>query len=192
MEINYLAIFLSIVINLLKRYSSNLCSYFLAKFYLTENSEISEMKDQLKNMRREKESINPMDEFARFAILDRKINKINDKLKENKMTVNSDRMKKMMYFNVVFTGITLVLSLALIWSNYSKPVIDFSILLKSKNSDDISIFFPLNKVLAFPSKYGNNSIGVTVWLLIANRFIDICVNKLNSISTFNKNEKDLN
>lgn len=191
MDINYLAIFLSFLINLMKRYSSKLCSYFLSKFYTNESQEIIEYRNQLKLLRKEKDAINPMDEFARYALVDRKINKILDKLKENKGAIQSDRMKKMMYFNVVFTVVTVLLSLVLIWSNYSKPIIDFSALLKNKNSDELNIFYPFGKLLAFPSKDGLNSIGVTAWLLIANRFIDIMLNKVVSISIFSvKNKLD--
>lgn len=181
MEINYWAIFLSLAINLMKRYSSKLCSLILLKFFANETSEITEYRNQLKILREEKNSINPMDHFARYAIVDRKINKLVDKLKENKSSIQSERMKIMMYINVVFTIFTILLSLILIWSNYSRPVIDFSSLLDKSNLNEQSIFYPLDKVLAFPNKTGNNSIGVTAWLLIVNRFIDIILNKINTL-----------
>ncbi|RMZ92931.1 tail-anchored insertion receptor WRB [Brachionus plicatilis] len=181
MAINYWAIFLSFVINLMKRYSSKLCSLILLKVYTKETPEITEYRNQLKCLREEKSSINPMDNFAKYALVDRKINKLVEKLKENKSSTQSDRMKVMMYINVVFTILTVVLSLLLIWSNYSKPIIDFSSLLDKSDLGELNIFFPLNKMLAFPNKNGNNSIGVTAWLLIANRFIDIVLNKINAI-----------
>ena len=181
MEINYWAIILSFFINLMKRYSSKLCSMVIIRLNSKETPEITEYRSQLKALREEKNSINPMDHFARYALVDRKINKLVDKLKENKSLTQSERMKIMMYINVVFTIFTILLSLVLIWSNYSKPIIDFSILLEKSNLSEQNIFFPLNKILAFPNKVGNNSIGVTAWLLIANRFIDIVLNKINSI-----------
>lgn len=181
MEVNYWAILLSFLINLMKRYSSKLCSLLISRLNSKESPEIIEYRAQLKALREEKNSINPMDHFARYALVDRKINKLLDKLKENKSLTQSERMKIMMYINVIFTIFTILFSLALIWSNYSKPIINFSNLMENSNLSDENMFFPLSKMLAFPNRAGNNSIGVTAWILIANRFTDIVCNKINSI-----------
>lgn len=195
MEINLFAIFLSFIINLSKRYSTKLCSYFLSKYYSFETREVNEFLYQLKILKKERDAFNPIDEFAKFALVDRKINKLNDKLKENKGKTQSDRMKKMMYFNVAFTIFTVLMSIVLIWGNYDKPIIDFTSMLNSKTRDSnidtsLNIFFPLNKLLSFPNKERNNSIGVTAWLFIVNRFIDIVVNKINTFSIVNKVKSD--
>lgn len=43
----------------------------------------SEMRVEVQEMKKEQDSINMMDEFARYARLERKINKMTDKLKSH-------------------------------------------------------------------------------------------------------------
>lgn len=192
MEVNLLVVFLSFLINLSKRYSSEICSHFLAKYFSFENKEINELKEEIRNVKKERDSLNPIDQFAKFALADRKINKLADKLKDYKSKIQSERMKKMMYFNVVFTVITVLMSIYLIWTNYDKPVIDFSSIFESDHSskDELNIFFPFGGFMSFPNKDRLNSIGVTAWLFIVNRFIDISINKFNSLNVFSKIKSD--
>jgi hypothetical protein len=197
MEINVLAIIFSFVINFLKRYSSKVCSFLIDKLYnFTETTEINSLNVEIKALIREKDQFNPIDEFAKYALADRKLNKALDKLQVHKTNIRSVKMKKMFYFNMVYTFIIGVISVALIWKNYDKPIIDFSsiitkdssaqplvdnLILNNTNTEKIFngpiIFYPLNNLLSFPSTHKKNSIGVTAWLFLVNRSIEIFLNK---------------
>jgi hypothetical protein len=199
MDVNTGAIVLSFSINLLKRYSSKISSQILTKFNGSRSStnELSELNEEMRNLVKERDTFNPMDEFAKYALVNRKINKLSEKIKEIKNKLTAERMKKLMYLNAFFTILILVASVNLIWFNYDRPVIDFSNVLRRQedslestsnsinatsgesSSSDFNIFFPINRLLSFPCTNRPNSIGVTAWLFIVNRFIDITVNKLN-------------
>ena len=198
MEINIIAIFFSFVLNILKRYSSKFCSFIIERLYsFNETSEINNLNLEIKNLKREKDSYNPIDEFAKYALVDRKLNKSLDKLQIQKNKIRSVKMKKIFYFNVVYTSIIGAMSIYLIYSNYDKPIIDFSNLVEDYSSDnkgfnrldfpdymtnksmpsDTLIFYPMHNFLSFPSTHKKNSIGVTAWLFLINRSIDIFINK---------------
>ena len=72
-----------------------------------------------------------------------------------------------------------MLSIRLIWSNYDKPIIDFAGMLPNRG-DDSNIFFPLNHFLTFPTTSRVNCVGVTMWLFVLNRLIDIISNKIKN------------
>ena len=103
MEINAVAIFFSFIINILKRYSSKVCSFLIEKLYnFIETAEINSLNQEIKVLIREKDSFNPIDEFAKYALVDRKLNKALDKLQVQKSKIRSVKMKKMVYFNVIY------------------------------------------------------------------------------------------
>lgn len=147
-------------------------------------------KKDIEKLAEEKNSYNPMDQFAKYTLVERKIIPLNDKIQDIKSKIRSDRMKKAMYLKFSFTAIIIILSIILIWNNYEKPIIDFNGLLRksytnddssiSDNNHQLSMFFPLNRFLSFPCKNQMNSIGVTAWLFIVNRTIDIITNKISS------------
>lgn len=184
MEINIIAVILSFLINLLKRYSSKISSFILSKVYKSETNEILELNNEIKALKKERDSFNQIEEFARYALVDRKINKILDKIKDIRGKINAEKMAKIMYFNVFFTVLILLASVTLIWWNYNTPIIDFNPTSAHQDGQSTylneNIFFPLDKFLSFPCTQRKNSIGVTAWLFIVNRFIDISINKLNN------------
>ena len=202
MEVNVWAIFFSFLINFLRRSSSKVCSFLVDKIYHSADSaELLTQNVEVITYQREKDSYSPIDEFAKYALADRKLNKALDKVAACKTKIRAFKMKKMVFFNVAYTIMIGVMSVSLIWSNYDKPIIDFSNLVEtyaSRRRDPASIatnlndtlshnvthdheypiiFYPLNNFLAFPSTHRKNSIGVTVWLFFVNRFIEICINK---------------
>ena len=205
MQINILAIILSFLINILKRNSSRVCSLLIDKLYnLTETKEINALNEEIRQLKREKDSYNPIDEFAKYALADRKLNKILDKVQSSKTNIRTFKMKKMFYSNIVYNCVIAAFSIALIWDNYDKPIIDFSNLTQYSHSishsdqndlnlnsssklDDAPLekldpilFYPLNNFLSFPSIHKRNSIGVTVWLFFVNRSMEIFLNKFHS------------
>ena len=186
MEINYLAIFFSVFINLFKRYLSKISAFFVTKFFSFQTSEINELIAELVKLQRERNAYNPVDEFAKYALCDRRVNKLADTIKEKKSNLSTDKMKKIMYFNAFFIALMVLMSVTFIWYNYNSPIIDFQDMAQ-ENGQSASIFFPFNSFLSFPNVNQKNSIGVTAWIFFLNRLIDISVNKCGSL--FGKGEK---
>lgn len=182
MEINVIAIICSLVIYILKRNSAKICTKFVSLFYTFEsNVEYNEMLKEKARLTCERDSFNPIDEFAKYAIGNRKVSKVDDRIKAITSEYATNRMKNLMYTKVFFWVLIALMSISLIWYNYDKPIIDFTSMVKrysDLSGDELAIFSPLSWFLAFPSTHRTNSIGVTVWLFVANRAMDILVNKI--------------
>ena len=81
MEINFTAIIISFVINFLKRYSQKVCSYLINKIYNPpEGSELINLNNEVKRLKKERDQFNQVDEFAKYTLIDRKVNKVLDKI----------------------------------------------------------------------------------------------------------------
>jgi hypothetical protein len=101
------------------------------------------------------------------------------------------------YIKVVYSCVIVLMSIKLIWSNYDQPIIDFSDILRGNNvaevaemgtQKNLNIFFPLNFFLSFPNLDRINSLGVTFWLFILNRILDIGSNKFNILAVGKEEE----
>jgi hypothetical protein len=187
MDLNWFAIILSLLINLIKRFSTKLANLACSKLYSFQTNELNVYISEITALKRERDSYNPIDEFAKYALCDRKINKLMDKVKESKSDLSAQRMKKIMYFKGFFVILISLMSILLIWSNYNHPIFDFSELITKNNLDEnLSVFYPLDRILSFPNLHLRNSIGVTAWLFILNRFLDIFLNKIQFMFTSKK------
>lgn len=60
----------------------------LSKMVQKDAEQENEMRTEIQEMKREQASISMMDEFARYARLERKINKMTDKLKTHGMRID--------------------------------------------------------------------------------------------------------
>jgi hypothetical protein len=183
MEINYIAIISSILINILKRFSSKLSLILVSNLNKNEVKEISQLKNEINNLYKERDSYNQIDEFANYALVDRKINKLQEKLQAFKNIRRKNKMSKIMYMNISLTLIMIIMSIFLIWSNRNTPIIEFSGLFNDVNSienlkeNENSIFYPLSNLFSFPCTNKSNSVGFTIWLFIVNRLFDIIFHK---------------
>jgi hypothetical protein len=187
MNINYTAITLSLIINLLKRYSSRICGLIQSLLWRLSSSsssailsakKISKLNETLTNLKKERDSFSPVDHFANWTLIDRKMNKLNDEITKEKSLNRSNSLSKTLYIKGFVMTLIALLSFVLIWLNFDKPIIDFTPFLNSSSSQKLNIFFPFNYFLSFPSKTQSvNSLGVTAWLFITNRFLDILTNK---------------
>ena len=77
-------------------------------------------------LKQERDSFNIVDQFAKYALVDRKINKLLDEIQTHTNHVRSNRLKSLMYAKSINSVIIVLLSIGLIYNNYEKPVIDFS------------------------------------------------------------------
>ena len=68
MYVNYIAILLSICIILLKRFSNRICQFFQVFLSKPESSETKRLKNELNNLKAERDSYNMIDQFAKYVI----------------------------------------------------------------------------------------------------------------------------
>ncbi|KAH0624829.1 hypothetical protein JD844_032668 [Phrynosoma platyrhinos] len=122
----------------------------------------SQMRSEIQNMKQELSTISMMDEFARYARLERKINKMTDKLKTHVKTRTAQLAKIKWVINIVFYILQAALMISLIWKYYSEPVTK----LPSK------WLAPLERLVAFPTGVAGG-VGITSWLVVCNKVVAI-------------------
>lgn len=181
MEFNFLAIALSVTINLIKRNSTKLGTVVVSLFHTNDRNlkSLSELNAEMKVLLKERDSYNQVDEFAKYSLVQRKVNKLTEKTKEVRNAQSKERMKASMCVKAVLIVLISLMSVMLIWYCYDKPVVDFQASIE-KSYADANAFYPLNWLLSFPCAKTKNVIGFTFWLFITNRLIDIFANKLSS------------
>uniref|UniRef100_A0A8B9JUB9 Guided entry of tail-anchored proteins factor 1 n=1 Tax=Astyanax mexicanus TaxID=7994 RepID=A0A8B9JUB9_ASTMX len=111
-----------------------------------------EMRTEIQNMRLELSTISMMDEFARYARLERKINKMTDKLKTHVKSRAAQQAKIKWIVNIIFYILQAALMVSLIWKYYADPVT----VVPSK------WISPLERLVAFPSGVA----GCTWWAIV--------------------------
>ncbi|XP_066455051.1 guided entry of tail-anchored proteins factor 1 [Eleutherodactylus coqui] len=116
----------------------------------------------IQRMRQELSTISMMDEFARYARLERKINKMTDKLKTHVKARTAQLAKIKWVVSIVFYVLQAALMISLIWKYYSEPVTT----LPSK------WIAPLERLVAFPTGIAD-AVGITCWLVVCNKVVAI-------------------
>lgn len=185
MEFNLVAIVLSVTINLIKQNSAKIGSRIVSFIHWNKSSQttLSDLTNELRSLIKERDAFNQIDEFAKYSLVQRKVNKVNDKIKEIKNEDTKDRMKMIMYIKATLMVLISLLSIGFIWYCYDKPVVDFSpsLELNYASDDQPNLFYPLNWLLSFSSMKKTNVIGFTFWLFITNRLIAIFANKFTLV-----------
>ncbi|KPP79923.1 tail-anchored protein insertion receptor WRB-like [Scleropages formosus] len=116
-------------------------SSFLSKVFQKDAEAEMEMRTDIQEMKMELSTVSMMDEFARYARLERKINKTTDKLKSHVKSRTAYQAKVKWGVNIVYHVLQAVLMVTLIWKFYASPVT----VLPSK------WIVPLERLVAFPS-----------------------------------------
>ncbi|XP_062843430.1 guided entry of tail-anchored proteins factor 1 [Trichomycterus rosablanca] len=137
-------------------------SLFLSKIFQKDADQEMEMRTEIQNMRLELSSISMMDEFARYARLERKINKMTDKLKTHVNSRSAQQAKIKWVVNIIFYVLQAALMISLIWKYYADPVT----VVPSK------WIVPLERLVAFPSGVAGG-VGITCWLVVCNKVVAI-------------------
>ncbi|XP_064834345.1 guided entry of tail-anchored proteins factor 1-like isoform X1 [Oncorhynchus masou masou] len=150
-----------VLCNLVKMLLPSISSYLSKVFQKNVEDEI-EMRAAIQAMKKELSSINMMDEFARYARLERKINKMTDKLKTYVKSRTGQQTKIKWVVNIVYYILQAVLMISLIWKHYADPVT----VLPSK------WISPLERMVAFPSGVAGG-VGITCWLVVCNKVVAI-------------------
>ncbi|XP_035873335.1 guided entry of tail-anchored proteins factor 1 isoform X1 [Phyllostomus discolor] len=122
----------------------------------------SQMRAEIQDMKQELSTVNMMDEFARYARLERKINKMTDKLKTHVKSRTAQLAKIKWVMSVAFYILQAALMVSLIWKYYSVPVA----VVPSK------WITPLDRLVAFPTRVAGG-VGITCWILVCNKVVAI-------------------
>ncbi|KAL0615571.1 Guided entry of tail-anchored proteins factor 1 [Plecturocebus cupreus] len=122
----------------------------------------SQMRAEIQDMKQELSTVNMMDEFARYARLERKINKMTDKLKTHVKARTAQLAKIKWVISVAFYVLQAALMISLIWKYYSVPVA----VMPSK------WITPLDRLVAFPTRVAGG-VGITCWILVCNKVVAI-------------------
>ncbi|KAL7400919.1 hypothetical protein ABVT39_019929 [Epinephelus coioides] len=137
-------------------------SSFLSKMVQKDAEQDSEMRAEIQEMKKEQASISMMDEFARYARLERKINKMTDKLKTHVKSRTAQQAKMKWVVNIVFYILQAALMISLIWKYYSDPVT----VVPSK------WIAPVERLVAFPTGVAGG-VGITCWLVVCNKVVTL-------------------
>ncbi|KAK9402102.1 tail-anchored protein insertion receptor WRB [Crotalus adamanteus] len=144
------------------------CSSIISRLLQKDAEQESEMRSDIQSMKQELSTISMMDEFARYARLERKINKMTDKLKTHVKTRTAQLAKIKWVINIVFYILQGALMISLIWKYYSEPVT----VLPSK------WLAPLERLVAFPTGVAGG-VGITCWLVVCNKVVAIMLYPFN-------------
>ncbi|XP_041919323.1 guided entry of tail-anchored proteins factor 1 [Alosa pseudoharengus] len=137
-------------------------SSFLSRVLQKDAEQEMEMRTQIQEMKKELSSISMMDEFARYARLERKINKMTNMLKTHVKSRTAHQAKMKWIVNIVFYILQAVLMISLIWKYYADPVT----VVPSK------WIAPLERLVAFPTGVAGG-VGITCWLVVCNKVVAI-------------------
>ncbi|XP_048348776.1 guided entry of tail-anchored proteins factor 1-like [Sphaerodactylus townsendi] len=135
------------------------CSSIISKLLQKDVEQESQVRSEIQNMKQEVATISMMDEFARYAGLERKINKMTDKLKTHVKTRTAKLAKIKWVINIVFYILQAALMISQIWKCYLEPVT----VLPSKW---------LAPLVAFPTGVAGG-VGITCWLVVCNKVVAI-------------------
>ncbi|XP_075768147.1 guided entry of tail-anchored proteins factor 1 isoform X1 [Pelodiscus sinensis] len=138
------------------------CSSIISRLLQKDAEQESQMRAEIQNMKQELTTISMMDEFARYARLERKINKMTDKLKTHVKARTAQLAKIKWVINIVFYILQAALMISLIWKYYSEPVT----ILPSK------WLAPMERLVAFPTGVAGG-VGITCWLVVCNKVVAI-------------------
>ncbi|XP_076837281.1 guided entry of tail-anchored proteins factor 1 [Brachyhypopomus gauderio] len=159
---NWFLVLMSVFLcNLVKALLPSISS-FLSKVLQKDAEQELEMRSEIQNMKVELSSISMMDEFARYARLERKINKTTDKLKTHVKSRTAQQAKIKWIVNIVFYILQAALMISLIWKYYPEPVT----VVPSK------WIAPLERLVAFPSGVAGG-VGITCWLVVCNKVVAV-------------------
>uniref|UniRef100_A0A8C4ZB27 Guided entry of tail-anchored proteins factor 1 n=1 Tax=Gadus morhua TaxID=8049 RepID=A0A8C4ZB27_GADMO len=137
-------------------------SSFLSRVVQKDAEQESEMRTEIQEMKKEHSSISMMDEFARYARLERKINKTTDKLKTHVKSRTAQQAKMKWVVNILFYILQAALMISLIWKYYSDPVT----VIPSK------WIAPVERLVAFPTGV-TGGVGITCWLVVCNKVVSL-------------------
>lgn len=141
---------------------TQLCPRQMSRVLQKDAEQESQMRAEIQDMKQELSTVNMMDEFARYARLERKINKMTDKLKTHVKARTAQLAKIKWVISVAFYILQAALMVSLIWKYYSVPV---AVVPRKWIT-------PLDRLVAFPTRVAGG-VGITCWILVCNKVVAI-------------------
>ncbi|XP_034189975.2 guided entry of tail-anchored proteins factor 1-like [Osmia lignaria lignaria] len=139
-----------------------LIKYITSRFY-TMNKQDIELRNELINLKQEMTGISIVDEFSKYAKLQRRYNKLESTVKEQVNERLSSRKKVQMYLTYGFRLLNGLFMIILLYQHKNKPVITLP----------KGTLWPIQSLLSWPS-YQEDSISLFMWLIIAKLVISTC------------------
>ncbi|XP_035724489.1 guided entry of tail-anchored proteins factor 1-like [Vespa mandarinia] len=137
-------------------------TYFTAHLYVGKKEE-AELRKNLATLRQEMASISMVDEFSKYAKLQRKYNKLENTLKDIEKGRLSSRKKARLLTTYGFRIINGILIVILLYIYNNEPIIKLP-------KDTL---WPINYLLRWPTNY-EDSISLIMWFVIAKIAISKC------------------
>jgi len=143
---------------------------FLTSLSMSRSDKEREITKTIKQLKLEQSGISMMDNFAKFAKIDRQIIKLRSELVKIAEARSSERSHAEGAFKLTFYALAGLMGLFTVYQFGSEPVIRFL---------DRDPFYPLGGVIGFPSKYKTvyaAAIGLPVWSGLCRVFLRIVMN----------------
>ncbi|XP_076281929.1 guided entry of tail-anchored proteins factor 1 [Lasioglossum baleicum] len=138
--------------------------YAATRFYTVTKHDL-ELRKDLINLKQEMTGINIVDEFSKYAKLQRKYNKIDGILKEKANQCLSSRMKIQLFASYGFRLLNGFLMLVLSYFYKNTPVIVFP----------KGMLWPIQNLLSWPCYVAQeDSISFLMWIIIARLVVSTC------------------
>ncbi|KAK2575961.1 hypothetical protein KPH14_007322 [Odynerus spinipes] len=153
---------ISTLICILEYVMPNLINYITAYLYLGKKYE-TELRKSLIELRQEMSSISMVDEFSKYAKLQRKYNKLEVTLKDIENERLSNRKKARLLITYGFRLINGILIMILLYKYNNEPVIKLP-------KDTL---WPLNNFLKWPTNH-DDCISLIMWFVITRLAISKC------------------
>ena len=139
-----------------------LIEYITSRLY-TATKHTMELRSELFNLKQEMIGISIVDEFAKYAKLQRKYNKLEGTLKEKANERLSSRLKVQVFVTGGFHVLNGLFMVVLLFLYRNKPVIVLP----------RGTLWPLQNLLSWPC-YHEDSISLVVWFVIARLVMSMC------------------
>ncbi|XP_025162082.1 tail-anchored protein insertion receptor WRB-like [Harpegnathos saltator] len=133
-----------------------LIKLILSRLYTRKDYD-RELWDELKNLKQQMAEISMVNEFAKYAKLQRKYNKAESILKDNIKQRQNWRLKLQLSLTCTFYVVNRILILLLLYMYNNEIVINLP----------KDILWPIQDLLSWPSQH-KNGISLTTWIIITN------------------------
>ncbi|XP_071455398.1 guided entry of tail-anchored proteins factor 1-like [Hetaerina americana] len=148
---------LSLICSIVSAFVPLIVRITLNWIYKVSKEEIILQNDAI-SLKKEMDAISMVDEFSKYAKLQRRLNKIKDELKQKGTTRLSTLMKNKLIFTWIFQIITGGILLSIVWFYRSVPVIVFP----------EERLWPIARVVSWPTDVPGG-VSIAVWIVMTNR-----------------------
>jgi len=155
-----------LVVSILSCILNNIVPFFIrfiSSYVLAQRRYDVELRKELNNLREDMAGLSMVDEFAKYAKLQRRCNHIESILKENMNQRLNQKLKLQMLLIYSFHALNGTLILWLLYMYKNEPVIILS----------EGMLWPIEDFLSWPCQH-RNAISLLAWLLITRLGVSAC------------------